>query len=234
MRLLALECSAKAASCALLEDGRLIAHDFLSIPSTHSQTLLPMAAGMLGLAGVGASEIDAFAVSSGPGSFTGVRIGVSAVKGMALAGGKPCIGVSSLLAAAYSAPYDSGLLCAAMDARCGQVYAALFRRAGDSIERLCEDKAVQASELCEELAKLSGSILLIGDGAGVVAASENCPPDARLAPEAFRVQNALGVALAAWPKLLANETVSAADLLPVYLRLPQAERELKLKQGAVL
>lgn len=126
MNLLALECSAVAASCALLRDGELIAQSLLNVRSTHSQTLLPMTVSLLERVGLSVRDVDGFAVANGPGSFTGVRIGVSAVKGMALPGDKPCVGVSTLLAAALSHPYGDGYLCAAMDARCAQVYTALF------------------------------------------------------------------------------------------------------------
>ena len=150
MKILSLECSAKSASCAVIEESKILCSDFTSSGLTHSQTLLPMVSDMINKAEVPFSDIDAFAVSAGPGSFTGIRIGISAVKGMALPKNAPCIPVSTLEAIAYNFLSEDALVCAVMDARCNQVYNALFRIKDGKIKRLCEDRAVSIDFLKAE------------------------------------------------------------------------------------
>ena len=225
MRILALDSAATAASCALYEDGALLAENYQRAGLTHSRTLLPMAETMLASCGAAFDSVDALAVSAGPGSFTGLRIGISLVKGLAGARDLPCIGVSTLEAMACCTPSADAVLCAAMDARAGQVYNALFDISGQYPERLAEDRAVRVSELCEELEKLGRPIILAGDGTHLL-------PDtyARL-PEHLRFGRAFGVARAAeklWIETPQDERAqrfAAAALAPAYHRLPQAERE---------
>ena len=147
MKILAFESSAVSASVALTEDEKLIAQSFQNCGLTHSRTLLPMAEGLLANCGVTLDAVDALAVAHGPGSFTGVRIGVATVKGLALGADKPCIGVSTLEAMAWGARALGGLICCVMDARAGQVYNALFAIEDGAPRRLCEDRAVKLSEL---------------------------------------------------------------------------------------
>ncbi len=228
MKLLSLECSATAASCAITEGNKLIASTYTDIKTTHSESLMPMAEFLLKISKTDISELDAFAIAAGPGSFTGIRIGISAVKGLAAAAKKPCYGVSTLEAMAYLLLDNDCIACPVMDARCSQVYNALFRISGGRIERLCEDRALMCEQLSAELQKHKNEkIILIGDGAEVFApyaAGENI----LLASKAHQKQSAVGVALAA---ISGGKSVSAEELNPVYLRLPQAERELKLKQN---
>ena len=165
MKILAMDSSAVSASCAVLEDDRLIAEFFINAGLTHSQTLMPMVESALQNAAVDIADIDLFAVAQGPGSFTGIRIGTAAVKGMAQALDKPCAGVSALEAIAYNFTGLNCVVCAAMDARRQQVYNALFRVSGDRIERLCEDRAISIAELETEIASFDEAVMLAGDGA---------------------------------------------------------------------
>ena len=134
------------------EGGRLISECFVNAALTHSRTLMPMVDNALTQADMSFADIDALSVNVGPGSFTGIRIGVAAVKGLALSGDKPCAGVSTLLSAAYNFADDDCLVCVAMDARCNQVYTALFECSGGKVARICEDKAVPIAELEADLA----------------------------------------------------------------------------------
>lgn len=232
MKIVAIESSAGPASCAVLEDGRILASSMIHTGLTHSQTLIPMVDAMLRNANITFSSVDLLAVAAGPGSFTGIRIGVAAVKGLAFAQEKPCIGVSTLAAMARGVqglPF-SGTVCAVMDARCHQVYTALFDCHDGELTRMTDDQAIAVAELEKKLLTLKNTILFVGDGA------ELCynelvvrVPDVRLAPARFRYQNAVGVAIEAAAS--AKETVSAEKLMPVYLRLPQAERELRQRKG---
>ncbi|MGN1108418.1 MAG: tRNA (adenosine(37)-N6)-threonylcarbamoyltransferase complex dimerization subunit type 1 TsaB [Oscillospiraceae bacterium] len=224
--ILGIDSSAISAGCALMDDGgRIIAEQFLNTKHTHSQTLLPMIEGMLKCAGVTIADIDCAAVTVGPGSFTGLRIGVSTVKGMCFGAGKKCVPVSSLEAVAYNFPSIDGIVCACMDARCGQVYNALFRSENGVITRLCDDRAVLLTELEKELAGLTGRIILAGDGAEL--ASKAFGGKYELAPYPLRWQRGSGVCFAAQWK----EPIDPAALMPSYLRLPQAERERLAREG---
>ncbi len=217
--ILGIDSSAITAGCAVYDSGKLIAEQFLNTKHTHSQTLLPMVENMLKSAELTLSDVDIIAVTAGPGSFTGLRIGIASVKGMAAGAGKKCVPVSTLEAIAYNFVGVEGIICAAMDARCGQVYNAMFRSENGVITRLCEDRAVKASELYGELKALDGRIILAGDGAEILhTATEE---SFTLAPVSLRFQRGLGACLAAENK----KPIEAAALMPSYLRLPQAERE---------
>lgn len=229
MRILAVETSAGPASCAVLENGRVIASSYNNTVQTHSQTLMPMVEAMLSQAALTVADMDRLAVSAGPGSFTGVRIGVAALKGLAFSTDKPCVGVSTLAAIAHNAAGVGfeGVACAAMDARCRQVYTACFAVEGGEIRRLTEDEAISTDELKARLMTYHKPILLLGDGA-LLCYNEFCGEVERLllAPEHLRFQTAVGVAQEAETA----DVVSAEALQPLYLRLPQAERELKARQ----
>ncbi|MBQ7105914.1 MAG: tRNA (adenosine(37)-N6)-threonylcarbamoyltransferase complex dimerization subunit type 1 TsaB [Clostridia bacterium] len=234
MKILAAECSAVSASCALTDNGKTIATSFVNLKLTHSQTLLPMIKAMLDSAKTDIKDIDGFCISSGPGSFTGIRIGISAVKGMAAPEKKPCVGVSTLLAMAYNYADTDCIACCVMDARCSQVYNAMFRIENGVITRLCDDRAL----LCEELAKdikenYSGEkIIVIGDGTSCFAPFAD-DLNVILSHPSRRFQTAEGVAQAAYNDFLCGNTTPPEQLLPTYLRLPQAERELKAKKGDI-
>lgn len=224
MLILALESSAKAASAALVKDGVLLAQSIQCSGLTHSRTLLPMAEDLLKNADIALSDVDLFAVSQGPGSFTGVRIGVSAVKGLAWAAEKNVVGVSTLEAMAWQglAAGEGSLICCAMDARRNQVYNALFEVRDGMPCRLTEDRAISVEELRSEIASNDWKPFLVGDGAHLCFdAFAKAGVDCSLAPDNLRMQSAWGVAMAAADK----EPIAGALLQPVYLRLSQAERE---------
>lgn len=229
MKILALESSAKAASCAVLSDGELLASAWQSTGLTHSRTLLPMVEDMLKNSELSVQEMDAVAVAAGPGSFTGLRIGIAAVKGLSWAAEKPCIPVSTLEAMAWPLACLEGNIVCAMDARRQQIYNAVFLAEGGELTRLREDRAVSLEEAAADIGEMDGPMTIVGDGAGLcfdflTARGVEC----RLAPVHLRQQSAVGVALAAWRRR--GEALSAQELTPVYLRLSQAERE-RLAKG---
>ena len=222
MLTLAFESSAKAASAALCDGEKLISSVTQCSGLTHSRTLLPMAEDLLRNTGLSMADIDCFAVARGPGSFTGIRIGVSTVKGLAWAAEKPCVGVSTLAAMAWNGIAAGGLVCAVMDARRAEVYNALFTVEDGKPKRLCDDRALSLSLLAEELEERGAAPFLVGDGAEITERflKERKLPY-RAAPENLRWQSAWGVAMEACGKPL----LSSQELLPTYLRLSQAERE---------
>lgn len=222
MLILAFESSAKAASAALVKDGRLLSQYSQCSGLTHSRTLLPMGEDMLKNAELKLSDVDLIAVAHGPGSFTGIRIGVSMVKGLAWAAEKPCVGVSTLEALAWHGVAAGGYVCPVMDARRNQVYNAIFKIEDGRPVRVTEDRPIALSELAEEIRALDAPMFLVGDGAELTEKflkEHNLP--CTVAPENLRWQSAWGVAMAAMDK----EPGNADSLLPVYLRLSQAERE---------
>lgn len=226
MRILALESSAKAASAALLTDGVLTAESYQNCGLTHSVTLLPMAEALLAQAGLTLGQVDVLAAAYGPGSFTGVRIGVAAAKGFAWGAELPCVGVSTLEAMAYQAAEFDGLICCAMDARREQVYHALFSCEGGKPVRMYEDCAISLAELSDRLKNEEKPKIMVGDGAQLCyntigSSVSGC----KLAPEHLRMQRASGVALAARELLLTGASFDGVSLVPNYLRLSQAERE---------
>ena len=231
MRILALETSAKSVSVAVTENGTLLAQAYQDRGLTHSVTLMPLLDGMLKTAGLTLDDMDIIAVAQGPGSFTGIRIGVSAAKGLAWAKALPCCGVSTLEAMAQNLRHMDGLIVCSMDARRNQVYNAVFAAEGGQLTRLTPDRAIALSQLAEELQGDPRPKLVVGDGAALCSGflSEAGIP-CRMAPAQLVMQNAVGVALAAEEMAARGETVSARDLVPVYLRLSQAERE-RLAKG---
>jgi len=231
LNILALDTSSKACSCALWREGALAGEYFLNAGLTHSQTILPMVDSLLATMGVEAGEVDLFAVSTGPGSFTGLRIGIAAVKGMAMALNRPCVPVSTLWALALNMQQFRGYVAPVMDARRGQVYTALFRGDGAALRREWADAAVSMAELGAEIKKLTQPVILVGDGAQLCLDTLGGElPELLLAPQTLRHQRAAGVALAAQ---LAGDAArcTAGELAPVYLRLSQAERERNQKRS---
>lgn len=165
MRILAVDTSAKVSSVSVVEDNEILAEFNVNSSLTHSQTLMPMIDSMLSSSKIPLDSIDLFAASAGPGSFTGIRIGIGAVKGLAYGRNKPCVSVSTLEALAYNMADFSGIVCPVMDARCNQVYTALFEAEKQNITRLCEDKAISIDELYDSLSSLNKNIIFVGDGA---------------------------------------------------------------------
>jgi len=224
--ILAFETTAKAGSVALTENGKLLGEFYQNTGLTHSQTLLTMAEDLLKSCGKSVSDVTAVAVAEGPGSFTGVRIGVAAAKGFAWGGEIPCYGISTLEAMAETLGIYQGYVCPCMDARRSQVYNALFYVNHGEIQRIQPDRAIALADLGEELKKLEESVFLVGDGSVLCYNTlSDSVPGLVLPPEHRMHQRASGVALLAERKIAAGEEGDANGLTPNYLRLSQAERE---------
>lgn len=235
MRILAFDSSATAASVALCDDNKVVAEFFTNTSLTHSKTLVPMIDAVLKNTDSTLSSVEAIAVSNGPGSFTGVRIGVAVAKGIGFGCDIPCVEVSTLESMAQNLVLTDCLVCAVMDARCNQVYNALFEIKYGEIYRLTPDRALAISELKAELGEKYSDkrIILVGDGAEITFKEiMDLTASVELAPPALRVQRASSVAFAALEKLQKGEKAkTSAEILPAYLRLSQAERELKKKEN---
>ena len=226
MLILAFETSAKAASVALLEGDKLLSESYQNTGMTHSQTLMVMAEDMLKQCGKTAKDVDAVAVAEGPGSFTGVRIGVAAAKGFAWGREIPCYGVYTLEAMAQSLGIYDGYICPVMDARRSQVYNALFEADRGEITRIREDRAISLDDLAEDVKKLEKPVFLVGDGSILCYNTLlERVPSLVLPPEHRMHQRAVGVGIIAARQMIAGISGDAAALTPNYLRLSQAERE---------
>ena len=226
MLLLAFETSAKSCSAALHDGRGLLAESYQNSGLTHSQTLMVMAEDLLKVCGKSAADVTALAVAAGPGSFTGVRIGVSAAKGFAWGAEKPVYGVSTLEAMALGLGVMDGHICCCMDARRKQVYNAVFLAENGKLTRVSEDRAIALEDLKQELEHIDGPIYLVGDGAELTMRTLGAEiPQLILPPEHRRHQRASGVALAAIGAMERGEPADGAALQPNYLRLSQAERE---------
>lgn len=227
MKILALDSTAKTASVGICDGERLISIYSVTAGLNHSETLLPMVENALKTAQMTVDDIDMFAISDGPGSFTGVRIGVSLLKGLAFGKEKLCVGVSTLEALAHNLKGFEGVICPVMDARRDQVYNALFLSEGKVLTRLTEDRAIPLSELENELKEKYGNkkIYLCGDGYAL--AKSRLGAETEETPILLREQNAYSVAQTALKKYSENSSDSYTDreLKPTYLRVPQAERE---------
>ena len=230
MLILAVDSSASPASAAVWENDKLLGEVFVNTKQTHSQTLLPMVQALLHSLGKTCDDFDVMAVTNGPGSFTGVRIGVSCIKGLAMPNDTPCCGVSTLQTIAMPGrTYEDSVICAVMDARRGQVYNALFQVRNGRLCRLTSDRALSIAELSQECEAYGSQLILFGDGAALCYEVFQAW-GARLAPPELRFQRASSVAMLALESAKAGKTVTAQALVPSYLRLPQAERELRKRQ----
>ena len=236
MKILAIDSTAIVASVALCDDDKLIAIYTVNNSNTHSETLLPMVESILKQSGLTADDIGLFAVSNGPGSFTGVRIGCATAKGLAFGREVPCMGVSTLEALAYNLKGADGIICPVMNARRNQVYNALFRCENERLVRLCPDRAIAINELVEELESeyKNEKIYLTGDGYDI---TNPAIPEEKLGytHPMMAHQNAYSVAMCALESYRAgNGIVSDSELAPTYLRPSQAERERmeRLKEGS--
>lgn len=229
MIILSLDSTSVTASVAISENGVVLAENFINNGLTHSQTLMPMVEKTLIDSNKNIKDVDLFAITNGPGSFTGVRIGIASVKGMADAMNKKCIAVSTLEAIAEPLKNEDSIACAVMDARCNQVYTAVF----DGGNRLCEDKAILIDDLGEELKQYNKKIVFIGDGAELCY-NKLCEilTDSQLADENIRYIHASSICRIAEEKAKNDEElIDSANLVPFYLRVPQAERELNNKKN---
>lgn len=228
MIVLGIDSSATSASAAIVKDGKLVSEVYSHTGLTHSQTLLPMINNCTEIAGITVDDIDLIAVVNGPGSFTGVRIGIATVKGIAFTNDIPCVEVSTLECMAYNVSCFDGIICSAMDARCNQVYVATFRGDCDcKVNRLTDDEAMPVNELCEKLKETGERIIFVGDGAELCYNNiKESYDNAFLAPRHIRMQRASSAALCAGGKTQKESKEIAVN----YIRLPQAQRELAKKQ----
>ncbi|MCM1544218.1 MAG: tRNA (adenosine(37)-N6)-threonylcarbamoyltransferase complex dimerization subunit type 1 TsaB [Ruminococcus sp.] len=230
MRILAVDTSAVCASVAITENGKIISLCSNNAGLTHSRTLLPMIDSALKNSETSLDSIDCFACANGPGSFTGIRIGISAIKGLADGLSKKCIAVSTLEGLAYNLLGQNVIACPVMDARCSQVYTAIFDVNGSQIERLTDDEAIKIDELAEKLKTYDKPVVFVGDGAEICHKAIGHS----IAASVIRFQNAASVAFAAENNFDKSKLLSPGEIMPAYLRLPQAERELKAKQSGQL
>ena len=226
MIILAFDGTAKCASCAVLRDEVCLGEYNIDNGLTQSELLLPMAESLMKSLKLEYSDVELFATSVGPGSFTGVRIGAALVKGLAFGRNIPCAEVSTLEALAENASGLRGIIVPAMDARRGQVYTAIFRCDGENLTRLCEDMAISITELGERLREFDEPIYITGDGYEVARKNMSAMGlKFENTPVALRNESAASVAKVALRQYREGKTVSDVELSPTYLRLPQAERE---------
>lgn len=224
MRILAVDTSAVCAAVAVTDNEKILSESQTNTGLTHSRTLMPMIDSTLRNAEIPLSSIDIFACSVGPGSFTGIRIGVAAIKGLCDGTKKKCMPVSTLEALAYNLLGRSCTAVSVMDARCNQVYCGIFRIDGDTVTRLTEDEAIKIEELKEKLPGYE-NVVFVGDGAKIC---HNALGYSIAAPSQL-YQKGSSVALCAERNYSEERLLNGSELLPVYLRLPQAERELKAR-----
>lgn len=232
MLILGTDSSAAPASAAVYDTEQNIvkAHTVINGRLTHSTTLMPMISDLLKNAEIDLKDIDLYAVSAGPGSFTGLRIGISAVKGMAFGMDKPCVAVTSGDAIAYNLSLWEGIICTAIDARVNQVYNAIYRCQGREITKIVPDRCITADLLAEELSGYADNIILAGDGAEIVKkAADGIGCNLQIAPAPLNAPTGYAVCFAA-AKKQESEYLKPNELMPMYLKLPQAQRELMEKQ----
>lgn len=236
MIVVGIDSSSVSGSCGICKDGEILANGFVKNGLTHSQTLLPLIDEILEKAKISISDVDLFSITKGPGSFTGLRIGMSTVMGLAAVNNTKCIGVSTLEAAAFgvikSQKYDLNgkIVCSVMDARCKQVYFAMFAEQNGEFTRICDDMAISADEALNMLKSKGLPVILTGDGAAMyfemfTKSIEN------LELAQFDEQYVEGYAVAELGEKYVDSAVRFDKLRPEYLRLPQAQRELKLKMS---
>ena len=230
MKILALDSSAAVASVAICDGEKLLAEYTLNNGNTHSETILPMIEDLLSRLNMSVDDVEVFAASSGPGSFTGVRIGAATLKGLAFGKNKPCVEVSTLEALAENLVMSSGLICPVMNARRSQVYTAIFRSDGQMLTRLTEDCAMAIDELDELLSHYGEAVRFCGDGYGITVAALQKTAFMPV-PDRLRHQSAYSVACVAAKQLADNNTVTDKQFKVTYLRPSQAERELMNKNN---
>lgn len=233
MKILAIDTTAKTATGAICEDENVLDSFQITAGLTHSETMLPEIDKLFEKTSFSPDDIDLFAVSSGPGSFTGVRIGVALIKGLAFGKGKPCVGVSTLEALCRGGAPIGGdfIACGVMDARRSQLYSATFSCSGGEFSRLCEDRLISSGDLARELSEFSLPVYFFGDGYEI---ARGAFPTAKETPPELIYQNAASVADVARRIYLASDNRSAftdVSLSPTYLRASQAEREYNNKEN---
>lgn len=234
MKILAIDSSGLTASVAIAEDDNLLAEYTVNNKKTHSQTLLPMLDEIVKATDTDLEELDAIAVASGPGSFTGLRIGASTVKGLALALDKPVVPVPTLEGLTYNLWGCEGLICPIMDARRNQVYTGVYRFKRGQFITETEQLPCDIDEIISILANKNKTVTFVGDG--IQVHSEHIllkMPEAMLAPAHMNKQHAGSIAFAGMVRFNKKQYINGDDFAPEYLRMSQAERERKEKQGDV-
>ncbi len=229
MRILAVDTSSTVASCAIVDGEKLLCEEILNNKLTHSETLMPMIESVLKKSELTVADIDRFVAVTGPGSFTGLRIGVSAVKALAHAAGKACVGVSTLEAMAYNLPFADSLICPIMDARRGEVYNAVYRQEGGVLKEVRPMRALSIDELLEDIKAIDEKAVFLGDGLPVFKdkIAEILGDKAIFAPANVNAQRASSAAVSGINK----EELHYSRLSPVYLRKSQAEREREEREN---
>ena len=223
MRILAIDTSSKAASAAIIEDGKILASSAINDDKTHSQKIMVLINHVLKAADIKLKDLDALAVSKGPGSFTGIRIGISTLMGLAKPSGTKLIGVSTLQALARNNASFDGLIVPVMDAKRNQVYTAIFESSGGKINRLTQDMAISVNQLIELLEKDGRKVILNGDGAGKFFGELSKTLDVRLSDALRMNQSAQSVAYEAMFEQ-AKDSISLN-----YIRESQAVEDRKAK-----
>lgn len=230
MVVLGVDSSAKPCSVAILDDEKIVYQGYLNNKLTHSETLMPMIEDALSFSGFKLENIDLVSVAKGPGSFTGVRIGVSAVKGLCMGKNIPCVGVSTLKAMAYNHKNCDKVICCVMDARRNQVYNGIFEFKKGKLEIISDDRAISIEELKEEIINLKKDVILVGDGADLCYNDMRDLENVYLADENVKFQTGYGVALCGKILFEDGKSDDFKTLVPGYLRKSQAQRELEEKQ----
>lgn len=228
--ILALDAASTACSACIAKDGHILSSIFINNKLTHSQTLLPSVERVFAAASMTVGDLDAIAITTGPGSFTGVKIAVCTAKGLAFANDIPCIAISSQEALAYNLRRANGIICTVMDARRNQFYNALFKCVNGTISRITEDRQISAESLLNELKEFNeASVYLTGDGTYIIndylknnSFSASCAEESMLYIKAESIIMAITAGV--------GQVVNSEMLIPIYLRPPQAERELLEKQ----
>lgn len=231
MKILAVDTSAKVTSVAIVDENGILSEFNSHTNLTHSQALMPMINSALSCSKISLNDIDCFACAVGPGSFTGLRIGIAAIKGLAYGQNKPCVGISTLDGLSYNLKGFDGIICAVMDARCKQVYTSIHEFCGEEMTVLHEDNAIKIDELEKILENYKKNIFLVGDGADLCYNILGQKLDnVFLSSNLLKFQKASSIGFLALAKLESGQSSQPSDLMPVYLRLPQAQRELIKKQ----
>lgn len=232
MKILGIDSSGLVATVALQSDDILVGEYTIHNQKTHSQTLLPMIQDMLKLADVQVEELDAIAVASGPGSFTGLRIGAATAKGLGQALDIPLVAVSALEGLAYNLAGADALICPMMDARRNQTYYGIYDVSGDLPNAVVEQEVAPIETVFEKIHKIGKEIIFIGDGVPVFAGrlSEETGLRYRLGADSVRYQRASSITALGRKYFELGKTIPAKQFAPTYLRQSQAERELQKKE----
>lgn len=229
MRILAVDTSSNVASVAIVDENKLVCECVLNNKLTHSQTLMPMIDEVFKKSELTPCDIDVFAVCKGPGSFTGLRIGVTTIKGLAHATDKPVCGINTLEALAYNLPFCPHIIAPIMDARREQVYNAFYKWENGELKEIAEPRAISLDDCLDELLKLGEKVVFLGDGVVVFRdkIKDKLKEQALFAPQLACTGRAACVAEAAKNK----ETINYGELAPLYLRKSQAEREAEEREA---